>query len=115
LQYLCIIHLPNVSDLSPLVSLQNLESLSLETLPSWDSSGKRTVVNSLAPLCQLPRLKHLSLFGVVPPDMSLAPIERCASLVSGRFSKYPNREIKRFYSETELSDAHLPRPTFELS
>jgi len=114
LRYLRIVHLPKVTDLTPLIHLHELESLSLETLPSWDASSKVTVVNSLDPLAQLPRLKHLSLFGVVPPDRTLAAIERCENLVSGRFSKYPKKEVDRFYNATGLSNAHIPEPDNEL-
>src|ERR1700761_5723554 len=53
LRCLQIVHLPRISDLSPLSDCQQLESLSLETLPSWDSSGKVTKVNSLAPIAGL--------------------------------------------------------------
>lgn len=114
LRYLQIVHLPNITDLTPLAHFQELESLSLETLPSWDSSGKITVVNSLGPLIQLPRLRHLSLFGVVPPDRSLAEVERCKHLVSARFSKFPKREVTRFYAATGLSNVFIPKPAFEL-
>lgn len=113
LRYLRILHLPKVEDLSPLVSLKKLEVLSLETLPSWDCSGKVTLVNSLDPISRLSNLKHLSLFGVVPIDKSLQAIERCPALESARFSKYPKREISRFFFATGISNAHIPRPTFE--
>ena len=96
LQYLSIVHLPNIVDLSPLTLLHHLESLSLSTLPSWDSSGKVTKVVSLDPIGMISSLKYLELFGVVPESRSLSPVERCGSLVSARFSKYPKKEIQRF-------------------
>jgi hypothetical protein len=110
LQYLRIVHLPRVTDLSPLEGLHRLETLSLETLPSWDASGSVTVVDSLDPIGRLAQLKHLSLFGVVPKDRSLAAVQRCRSLVSARFSKYPKPEVQRFYAETTVTDAHVPEP-----
>ena len=113
LQYLSIIHLPRVSDLSPLKGLKHLEALSLQTLPSWDAGSRKTEVNSLAPVASLPSLKHLSLFGVVPEDRSLRPLEQCKNLRSARFSKYPKREMARFYEATGLSDAFPPKPVFD--
>jgi hypothetical protein len=53
LQYLSINHLPKVSELSPLEGLKHLETLSLETTPGWDASGKKTEVDSLAPLARV--------------------------------------------------------------
>src|SRR5690349_649805 len=44
LQYLRILHMPKVHDLSPLAELRCLETLSLETTPGWDASGKVTTV-----------------------------------------------------------------------
>jgi len=110
LQYLSIIHLPKISDLSPLEGLKHLETLSLHTAPGWDAGSKKIEVNSLAPVARLPSLKHLSLFGVVPEDLSLRPLELCKSLRSARFSKYPKYEMARFYAATGLSDAHPPEP-----
>lgn len=113
LRYLQILHLPKIRDLSPLVALSRLESLSLETLPSWDPSGKVTEVNSLDPIGHLLDLRHLALFGVRPKDRSLAAVERCERLTSARFSKYPRSEVERFYGVMRVSDAHVPEPEFE--
>jgi hypothetical protein len=113
LEYLSILHFPKVSELSPIESLQRLKTLSLETLPSWDASGKVTEVNSLSPIAGLSSLQHLSLLGVVPKDRSLSPLVRCANLLSARFGKYPKSEVKRFYASTHLSDAHVPEPVFD--
>lgn len=44
LRYLRVLHLPLIRDLSPLATLSQLECLSLETLPSWDSSSRVTEV-----------------------------------------------------------------------
>jgi hypothetical protein len=102
-----------VQDLAPLARLTQLEALQLATLPSWDASGKKTIVGSLDPLAELPLLKHLELFGVVPQDKSLAALERCPALVSVRVSKYPKAEITRFYATTKLSDRHVPSPPLD--
>lgn len=112
LRYLSILHLPRVSDLAPLADLRSLKTLSLETLPSWDASGKVTTVASLDPIAALDNLQHLQLLGVCPPDRSLAPLERCKALVSARFSKYPDSEISRFHSATGVADALNPNPEF---
>ena len=71
LQLLSIVHLPEIASFESFPILNQLETLSLSTLPSWDSSGKKTAVDSLAPLAKLPNLKHIELFGVVPEDLSI--------------------------------------------
>jgi len=112
LRYLRVLHLPKVTDLSALAGLESLETLSLETTPGWDASGKRTIVESLEPLAGLPRLRHVQLFGVLPESRSLAALERCAALVSVRVSKYPKAEQRRFLETTGLSDAFAPGSPF---
>lgn len=110
LEYLRLMHLPRVHDLAPLASLRQLVTVRLETLPSWDSSGKVTVVDSLRPLALLPNLAHLELFGVRPPTKSLQDLEEAPALASLRVSKYPKAEIARFREVTGLSNAFAPRP-----
>jgi hypothetical protein len=110
LEYLSILHLPGVTDLAPLGQLQRLSTLRLSTLPSWDSSGKVTTVESLAPLAGLPHLAHLELFGVRPASKSLRDLEGARSLVSVRVSKYPKPEVRRFYEVTGCSDRFAPGP-----
>ncbi|MCX7009165.1 MAG: hypothetical protein NTY53_18285 [Kiritimatiellaeota bacterium] len=110
LRYLRILHLPRITDLAPLAELQQLKSLSLSTLPSWDSSSRVTEVESLDPLGTLAALEYLELFGVVGRTRSLAALERCRSLTSARFSKYPKEEVDRFYAATKVSDGHVPEP-----
>ncbi|SRR6266496_4622428 len=110
LNYLRILHLPKVSDLSPLAELESLESLSLATLPSWDASGKKTIVESVEPISKLPKLKHLELFGVVSKDKSLSAIEQCENLVTACFSKYPKREMDRFFQKSGVLQKHVPKP-----
>ncbi len=104
LRYLRILHLPKVSDLSPLEHLKELETLSLETLPSWDASSKATEVQSLNPITKLPKLRHLQLFGVRPPDRSLMPLAECPNLTTARFHKYTKTEIKHFFEMTRIVD-----------
>ena len=111
LKYLSIMHLPKVSDLQPLSQLRRLRTARFSTLPSWDSSGKRTIVRSLEPLAGLPDLAHVELFGVLPEDGLLQPLERCLALESVRVSRYRKSEVSRFYSVTELRDSFAPSPS----
>jgi hypothetical protein len=108
LRELSILHFPRVRSLSPLTHLVRLTALSLESLPSWDSSGKQLVVESLSPLAELPSLVHLQLFGVVPPERSLAALEASASLKSARFQGYPAAEAERFYLGKGVTNASYP-------
>lgn len=110
LEYLSLLDLRHVSDLGPLQRMTHLRTVRLATLPSWDSSGKVTVVDSLRPLAQLPKLAHVELFGVRPANESLRDLEGAPSLVSVRVSKYPKAETTRFYDATALSDAFAPPP-----
>ena len=59
LRELRIVHFPQVGELEPIGRLTGLESLSLETLPSWDASGKRQRVASLEPIGRLRGLRSL--------------------------------------------------------
>jgi hypothetical protein len=112
LRYLRILHLPRITTLEPLKRLERLETLSLETLPSWDSR-KRQIVDSLAPLTQLPRLKHLQLIGVVPADRALLALYDCKTLESARLSRFPAGEVERFRRVTGVSDEYNPSAPFE--
>lgn len=47
LRYLSVVHFPGVGDLTPLASLKSMHTLSLQSLPSWDSSGKVQEVATL--------------------------------------------------------------------
>lgn len=108
LQWLSVVHMPKVSDLEPLTKLDKLVSLELATLPSWDASSKRQVVNSLHPIARMPRLQFLALFGVIPKDKSLAALEASSSLQTARVSGYPAKEMKRFYEASSLPSYHVP-------
>jgi hypothetical protein len=110
LEYLSLLHLPRVNDLAPLASLTNLRTIRLSTLPSWDSSGKVTEVDTIRPLASLPQLTHVELFGVRPASRSLEELENAPCLASVRVSKYPKAEVARFRRVTGLSDAFAPSP-----
>jgi hypothetical protein len=95
LETLRVLHLPNVRDLRPLRGLKRLRSLSLETLPSWDASGKVTEVESLAPLANLPLLDSVELFGVVPRSRSIDDLLRVSQLRHAKISKFAKGESER--------------------
>lgn len=113
LRYLSVTHMPAVDDLTPLGSLRELLVLRLHTLPSWDPSGKKTTIRSLDPLAHLPSLRHLELFGVVPEDGSLAPLEASGSPRSVRVHKYAKRERDRYYAATRMRNSFAPPPPVE--
>lgn len=108
LRYLRICHLPQVSGLEPLSHLQNLEVLSLSTLPSWDSSRRTQVVESLEPISRMPALCHLDLLGVRPLDRSLHPLEPCPQLRTALFHLYPKAEQARFFAATGVVEQRTP-------
>jgi hypothetical protein len=103
-----VLHFPRARSLSPLKRLVRLATLSLESLPSWDSSRKQLVVESLSPLAELPSLAHLQLLGVVPPERSLTALEASSSLKSARFQGYPAAEAERFYLAKGVKEASYP-------
>ena len=108
-----ILHMPDITSLEELSGLTCLKTLSLETSPSWDASGKRTVVSSLEPIAAIAGLEHLQLFGVCAPDKSLAPLERLKSLRSARFQQYPQEEVERFFRVTGAIDQFNPTSSFD--
>jgi len=112
LRYLSIIDLPKVSSLSALAQLQNIEDLSLATLPSWDSKSRITTVDSLAPIVELPNISHLELLGVCPPERSPGLLTKCGALKSARFSKYDPAAVQNFYLETSVENKSVPDPVF---
>lgn len=95
LEALKIVHLPHIESLEPLQGLANLRLLSLATLPSWDSSGKVTIVDSLKPLTRLPGLTSLELLGILPKSKTVDDLLKCHALKQVRISKYPKGEHKR--------------------
>ena len=110
LEYLRILDLPRIGDLTPLSGLQELRTLRLGTLPSWDSSHRVTEVASLAPVTRLPKLEHLELFGVCPADRSLADLEAAPQLRSVRVSQFPKAEVEQYSSRCRVSDEFAPAP-----
>ena len=114
LRYLRVVHMPKVTDIAIIGDLVSLESLSLATSPSWDSSGKKSIVKGFELLAQLQSLRHLELFGVCSMNMSLLPIENCKALLSARFSQYPKPEVERFYGATRVTNEFNPPATFEV-
>jgi hypothetical protein len=113
LRNLKIVHLPKVTSLAPLAGLENLESLSLATLPAWDSANRRLEVASLEPLTKLRSLRHLELFGVCPPDRSLADLYGCKWIRTARFSQFPRDTIDAFYRLTGAASEFNPPARFE--
>jgi hypothetical protein len=108
LEWLSVLHLPNIKDLDAIGRIKSLRFLELQTLPSWDSSRKRTVVHSLVGLSGLAKLEHISLLGVVPSDRSLAPLEDCPGLKTAKFHGYPVEEVERFFQTAKVENAHMP-------
>jgi hypothetical protein len=97
LESLEILHLPKVTTLSPLSGLTRLRKLSLQTLPSWDASGRKTIVESLAPIAHLPCLEELELLGVVPESRAVDELLHCRGTVLNRVrvSQYAAAEMER--------------------
>jgi hypothetical protein len=94
LEQLKITHLPKITSVEPLAGLVSLRRLILETIPSWDSSGKVTEVDSLAPLRGLP-LEEVNMFGVRPASKSVDDLLEISTLRKARLSKFAAKEIKR--------------------
>ena len=113
LECLRILHLPKISEVSPLAGLNALRCLSLTTLPSWDSSRKRTVIDTLEPITALPSLRHLELLRVVSADGSLEPLLQLHHLENARISGYRRDEMMRFYATTQARDGFNPRCEFD--
>jgi hypothetical protein len=111
LKWLSVLHLPKVQDLEAISRITSLRFLELQTLPSWDSSRKRTLVQSLVPLSKLSNLEHISLLGVVSKDMSLVPLEHCKRLKTARFHGYPTQEVERFFQTSGVANSHMPEDT----
>lgn len=66
LEHLSMVHLPGVTNLTPLNCLAALRRLTLAALPAHDPASAPVDVESLAPLGSLPALEEVNLFGVRP-------------------------------------------------
>lgn len=108
LEWLSVLHMPKVTSLEAIGRLGKLRFLSLETLPSWDSSRKRTIADSLNPIADLPLLAHVSLLGVVPADQSLDVLTSSRHLRSAKFHGFPKSTVERFFEASGAQDAHMP-------
>jgi hypothetical protein len=111
LRHLEITHLPKITDFSALPKLDNLESLSFSTLPSWDFSGKRLQIPSLEIFSQMKALKHLELIGARFPDESLVLLEKSKTLKTLIGTQYSETEKERFYQVTGCIKSRLPKFT----
>lgn len=112
LKYLSILHMPKVTRLDELSALQNVNCLSLSTLPSSDAGGKYSIVECLSPIAGMGALEHLELFGVRPPDKSLRALYACGQLKSARFSQYPKDEVADFYKKMCIRNEFNPKESF---
>lgn len=112
LRHLAVVHLPKVTDLAPIASLSSLEVLSLATLPSWDASGKRTLVRTLRPLAALPRLRHLELLGVIPADDSTTCLRGHSTLETVRLHGFSRGAVSDLLQTGKVRDAPAPEPWF---
>lgn len=112
IEYLSIVHLPKVGSLEPLSGLKKLETLSLATNPSWDSSGRRQQIESLTPISKLPILAHLEIFGICPAERSLAALFGCKQLETARFSGFLEDDVRQFYEATGAKNEFNPKSSF---
>ena len=113
LEYLKIQNFPKIKSIEFLSSMETIKTLSLSTSPSWDSSGRTMEVDALTPLQKLTSLQHIELLGVHQKDFSVAALEKCGSLISARFSGYPQEIISRFYEKTGVKKEFAPEPVFD--
>jgi hypothetical protein len=60
----------------------------------------------------LRELKHIELFGVVPPDKSLEALECLPSLETARLQGFPKKEIRRFFADTTVRNEFAPDPSY---
>jgi hypothetical protein len=112
LKYLSIVNLPKIRNIDPLCNLQSLGAVSLATSPSWDVAKRVLEIDSLAPLSELRMLRHIELFGVVPPDRSLKILQSLQLLETARFSQYEEDEVNRFFEATKTRKEFNPESSF---
>jgi hypothetical protein len=114
LSFLRILHMPKIRSACPLAELPSIRDLSLSTLPGWDGSGKKTVLDSLEPISKISELRHIELIGVCPESKKLTELEYCPKLETGWFGGYPKEEIERFYTKTGIAKKGVPNPDYEI-
>jgi hypothetical protein len=92
-----------------LAKLSALENLALESLPSYDATGKYLNVESLSPLAQLPKLRQLRIFGVRASDRSLHALSQLASLSTLRIGRgFAASEYSALRSALPAAVCHFP-------
>jgi hypothetical protein len=70
LESLHLLHFPKLASISGIEELKNLKELWLHSLPSWDASNKKLVIDSFNPLKQLKHLTVVNIVGVNTRDGS---------------------------------------------
>lgn len=111
LRYLSVLHLPKVTSVEALSELKDLETLSLRTLPSWDSSSKRTLVETFEPLRSLPRLKHIELIGVEAKESPFEVLKSLPSLKTMLVSGLAKEECAKLV-EAGVEESGAPWSSF---
>jgi hypothetical protein len=115
LVHLQMIHFPHVHNLEALRNLVHLEELRIETLPSWDVSGKVQAVASFRPLATLERLRTLGLAGVLAEDRDLSPIGELQALRELWIGNlYPQEQYARLAGALPQARSPLLMPYLEL-
>jgi hypothetical protein len=96
LKSLRLTHFPKLRALAGLERLAMLEELTLESVPSYDTSGKYLVVDSLGPIASLKKLRVLRMYGVKAADASLAPLLECGALSRVEVGRgFPSAEYEK--------------------
>ena len=109
LKHLRLVHFPRVSSIAPLANLSALEALALESLPSYDASGKHLSVESFSPLSALPDLRQLRIFGVRASDRSLHALSQIVSLSTVHIGLgFAASEYAALRSALPAAECHFP-------
>jgi hypothetical protein len=115
LRYLRLMHLPKHHDLSSLSNLKLLEELYLESLPSWDASGKTLVFETLAPLAHLSELRVLRLLTAKVLRDGLSPLFGLSTLAKFETGNYFSTEdFARLAHHLPDLDCDYTRPVHEV-
>ena len=114
LNYLRILHMPKIRSVCSLAELNSIRDLSLSTLPGWDGSGKKTILDSLEPISRISELRHIGLIGVCPQSKKLTELEQCPKLETGWFGGFPKGESERFHTKTGVAKKGVPEPDYEI-